>query len=89
MVELKSFVKKEVVLCVAVILAVISMFFVRPDEEYISYIDFRTLAILFCLMTIVAGFKELGFFDLLAEKLLTAAKSLRAERSLRRSLPAR
>ena len=46
MAELKSFVKKEAVLCVAVILAVISMFFVRPDEEYISYIDFRTLAIL-------------------------------------------
>ena len=84
-----TYLKKEIVLGIAIILAVLSVFFVRPDSQYLSYIDFRTLAILFCLMTIVAGFKELGFFDLLAEKLLTAAKSLRAERSLRRSLPAR
>lgn len=70
--------KKEVVLCIAIILAVLSMFIIRPDSQYLSYIDFRTLAILFCLMTIVAGFKELGFFDLLAEKLLAAAGNLRA-----------
>ena len=68
-----TYLKKEIVLGIAIILAVLSVFFVRPDSQYLSYIDFRTLAILFCLMTIVAGFKELGFFDLLAEKLLTAA----------------
>ena len=47
MIEIKNFVKKEIVLCTVIILAVISMFFVRPNAEYISYIDFRTLAILF------------------------------------------
>ena len=73
-----TYLKKEIVLCIAILLAVLSVFFVRPDSQYLSYIDFRTLAILFCLMTIVAEFKELGFFDLLAEKLLAAAKSLRA-----------
>lgn len=73
-----TFIKKEIVLCIAIILAVLSMLFIRPDSRYLSYIDFRTLAILFCLMTIVAGFKELGFFDLLAEKLLLAARGLRA-----------
>ena len=41
------FIKKETVLSIAVVLAVISVFFVVPDREYISYIDFRTLAILF------------------------------------------
>ena len=76
--KIAAYLKKEVVLCIAIILAVLSMFIIRPDSQYLSYIDFRTLAILFCLMTIVAGFKELGFFDLLAEKLLTAAGSLRA-----------
>ena len=76
--KIAAYLKKEVVLCIAIILAVLSMFIIRPDSPYLSYIDFRTLAILFCLMTIVAGFKELGFFDLLAEKLLTAAGSLRA-----------
>ena len=52
------FIKKETVLSIAVVLAVMSVFFVAPDREYISYIDFRTLAILFCLMSIVAGLRN-------------------------------
>ena len=64
------FIKKETVLSVAVVLAVISVFFVVPDREYISYIDFRTLAILFCLMSIVAGLRNIDVFDKLAERLL-------------------
>lgn len=64
------FIKKETVLSIAVVLAVISVFFVPPDREYISYIDFRTLAILFCLMSIVAGLRNIGVFDKLAERLL-------------------
>ena len=64
------FIKNETVLSIAVVLAVISVFFVAPDIEYISYIDFRTLAILFCLMSIVAGLRNIGVFDKLAERLL-------------------
>ena len=44
---IKNVMKKEPVLSIAVILAVISMFFVHPDDTYVSYIDFRTLAIYF------------------------------------------
>ena len=65
------FIKKETVLSIAVVLAVISVFFVVPDREYISYIDFRTLAILFCLMSIVAGLRNIDVFDKLAERLLS------------------
>lgn len=43
---IKNVMKKEPVLSIAVILAVISMFVVHPDDTYASYIDFRTLAIL-------------------------------------------
>ena len=52
------------------------MFFVRPDAAYASYIDFRTLAILFCLMVIVAGMRTIGVFDLIAEKLLKKVNSI-------------
>ena len=38
-----AFVKKETVLVVAAILAVISAFFVYLDQAYIDYIDFRVL----------------------------------------------
>ena len=54
----------------AVILALLSMFWVRPDKAYFTYIDFRTLGLLFCLMAIVAGLKAVGVFDILAKKLL-------------------
>ena len=65
-----AFIKSEIVLTVAMVLAVVSMFFVHPDKKYLDYIDFRTLSILFCLMAVMAGFQEIGLFRLIAEKLL-------------------
>ena len=70
-----EFIKKEIVLCIAVLLAVLSACVIWPDREYIGYIDFRTLAILFCLMSVMAGLKKLGFFQMIAEKLLCRVKS--------------
>lgn len=64
------FIKKETVLVVAILLAVISMIFIPPDQQYPEYIDFRTLGILFGLMTCVAGVQQLGVFDRLAGMLL-------------------
>ena len=56
--KLKRFLKQETVLSVAAVLAVLSMFFVLPDADYLGYIDLRTLAILFSLMTIMAGLRR-------------------------------
>ena len=42
--------KKDPVLFISGILAIVSCFIVHPDTEYIGYIDFRVLAILFCMM---------------------------------------
>lgn len=72
-----AFVKRETVLCIAVLLALVSMFFVPPDAGYFEYIDFRTLGILFCLMTVVGGLRGLGVFELLAQKMLTRVKTVR------------
>lgn len=71
------FIKNEAVMLISALLCVISMFFVAPNEKYTDYIDFRTLALLFCLMTVTAGLNTLGFFRLLAEKLLNKAKNIR------------
>lgn len=57
-----TFIKKENVLCIAALLAVISMFFVPPSPAYLAYIDFRVLALLFCLMLVVAGFQSSASF---------------------------
>ena len=55
MAAVKAFFKKEPVLVVSGALAFLSVFFVPPSAAYLSYIDFRTLGILFCLMAAVAG----------------------------------
>ena len=51
--KLKQFIQQEMVLTAAAVLAVISAFFVPPDVQYLGYIDLRTLAILFSLMTVM------------------------------------
>ena len=65
-----SFMKKETVLTIATLLAVVSAFFVKPDRQYIGYIDFRTLGILFGLMVIMQGFQRTGLFDQIGKSLL-------------------
>ena len=62
--------KKETVLTIATLLAVVSAFFIKPDRQYIGYIDFRTLGILFGLMVIMQGFQRTGLFDRIGKSLL-------------------
>lgn len=76
--KIGEFVRKETVLTVALLLAVISAFIVPPDSVYVDYIDFRTLAILFCLMTVVAGFSQQGMFGIIAKSMINRMGSLRA-----------
>ncbi|MBR5181623.1 MAG: citrate transporter [Clostridiales bacterium] len=70
-------IKKDPVLFISGILAVVSCFFVHPDEKYIGYIDFRVLAILFCMMLVVSELVILGVFDKLTNKLLSKVHSSR------------
>lgn len=65
--RVKQFIKKEIVLSVAFILAVLSSFYVGIDKEYIDYIDFKVLALLFCLMLVVEGLRRLKILDRIAE----------------------
>ena len=65
-----SFMKKETMLTIATLLAVVSAFFIKPDRQYIGYIDFRTLGILFGLMVIMQGFQRTGLFDRIGKSLL-------------------
>ncbi len=72
-----AFWKKETVLCIALLLAVLSSFVIVPDSAYFDYIDFRTLAILFCLMSVMAGLQKIGLFQWIAEGLLKRVQSIR------------
>ena len=78
MTAIRSFLKREPVLIISALAAVISCFLVPPDAEYIDYIDFRTLSLLYALMTVVAGLRKAGVFAALAHTLCLCAKNIRS-----------
>lgn len=71
-----EFVKKEVVLVVATVLAIVSAFVVPPSMGYMEYIDWHVLELLFCLMTVMAGLQKCGLFDWLGDALLKRTKKV-------------
>lgn len=62
LIKLGLVLKKEIVFTAALLLAVLSSFFVPVSKEYLGYLDYRVLALLFCLMFLVAGFRKQGVF---------------------------
>lgn len=75
--SLKAFLKNDIVLTISMILAFVSAFIVKPSAEYLNYIDYRVIVLLLCLMLVVAGFKSLGVFRILGEKMCQHVKSLK------------
>ncbi len=76
--KIQSFFKTETVLCISGAAALLTMFFVPPSKDYLSYLDLRVLSLLFCLMAVIAGFNETGVFLSISEKLLKRVKNTRA-----------
>ena len=72
-----TFIKKEPVFCAACLLMLASAFFVVPSKAYFGYIDYKVLALLFCLMAVVAGLKEMGVFDRIASALSRRVTTVR------------
>lgn len=76
--RISNFIKKEAVLCIALGLAVLSVFWQPVDREYLEYIDWDTLMLLFCLMAAMAGFQRLGVFQRIGDVLLAAVTNTRS-----------
>ena len=75
--KFRQFIQKETVLCIAFLLAVSSMLFVPPSVNYVNYIDWRVIALLFCLMAVVRAFDSVGVFMRLGNILIQKAHTLR------------
>ena len=84
---LRSFVRREPVLTVAALAAALSAFAVPPSAAYLSYLNFRVLCLLFCLMAVVAGLQACGLFALLAQRLLSGQHRVRTLALLLVALP--
>jgi Na+/H+ antiporter NhaD/arsenite permease-like protein len=74
---MKKLWKKDPVLCISLLLAVLSMLAVPPGKAYVQYINYPMLIMLACLMTVVAGFKMAGVFTRLSCMLTRRCRSLR------------
>ncbi len=69
--KLLEFVKKNVVMCVAFCAAALTCVFVPIDREYLGYFDLKTLTCLFCVLAVVCALKNIRFFYILAQKIVT------------------
>ena len=75
---MKSWLKKESVLVIAAGAALLSMLFVPPDKAYLGYGNRSVLILLFCLMAVVAGFREAGVLEWLSRKAVETAGDTRS-----------
>ena len=74
---LLHFARKNVVMLIALVAAVITMFFVPVDRAYLGYFDFRTLTCLFCVLAVVSALRNIYFFYTLARRVVTLFKTTR------------
>ncbi|MGN0105488.1 SLC13 family permease, partial [Methanobrevibacter ruminantium] len=72
-----NFFKKETIFSISLILAIVSCFFVLPNKDYLNYINWETIILLFAIMIIVEILKNLSVFEILVRKLLDKVKNTR------------
>ncbi len=68
--RLSTFFLNNVVLCIAMIAAVVTSIIVPVDREYVSYFDFKTLSCLFCTLAVVCALKNIHIFEITAGKII-------------------
>ena len=75
--EIFNFFKKEIIFFISLILAIVSCFFVKPSLDYLNYINWETIMLLFIIMLIVEILKNLSVFEILVRKLLKKVRNSR------------
>ena len=72
-----EFVKKNAVMCIALVAAIATSIIIPVDREYLGYFDYKTLTCLFCVLAVVCALKNINFFYLLARKVVRMFKNAR------------
>lgn len=73
----KEFSRKNLVMLIAAIAAVITSFIVPPDKEYLGYLDYGTLICLFCTLAVICALKNIHFFTIVASKIVSLTGNMR------------
>ncbi|MBE6623905.1 MAG: citrate transporter [Ruminococcaceae bacterium] len=74
---ISGFIKKNMVLTIAIVAAALTCFIIPPDREYLGYFDFKTLTCLFCVLAVVCALKNVRFFYILAQKIVEKFRNTR------------
>ena len=72
-----SFVKKNIVMAIAFLAAVVTSIIVPVDRQYLGYFDVKTLVCLFCVLAVVCALKNINFFYMLAHRIVQLFKNAR------------
>lgn len=75
--NINDFVKKNTVMMVALVAALLTCFLVPPDKDYLDYFDVKTLTCLFCVLAVVCALKNIQFFYILARKIVQVFRNIR------------
>ncbi|MBQ9766914.1 MAG: citrate transporter [Lachnospiraceae bacterium] len=71
------FVKKQAVLCIALVAMAVTCILVPPDAQYLGYFDLQTLATLFCTLAVVAAFSHIHLFEVISKTIVIKLHTLR------------
>jgi len=72
-----QFFKKNIVMTVALVAAIVTSVIVPPDAAYLGYLDFKTLTCLFCVLAVVCALKNVRFFYILAQRIVKCFQNAR------------
>ena len=75
--KILAFSKKNAVVIIAAICALITSFIIPPDKEYIGYFDFKTLTCLFCVLAVVCALRNIRFFYTIAKAIVRLFRNTR------------
>ena len=75
--KITQFAKNNVVMCIALLAAVITSVIVPVDREYLGYIDLKTISCLYSVLAVVCALKNIRFFYTLAQKIVELFKNIR------------
>ncbi len=73
-----NFFKTNCIFSIALVIAIVSMFFVPPDKEYLGYFEWSTLANIFLLLLVIAALSNINFFEKLARIIVKMFKNTRS-----------
>ena len=72
------FFKTNIIFSIVILMALVSMFIVPPDSEYFDYFEWSTIATIFLILLLVAGFTNIQFFEIVARFIVKKFKNTRS-----------